>query len=239
MNYDLDRMPPSWDDRMSQQAANVAAPGEPHLACVLLLDTSGSMRGPAIQSLNEGVARFIRDLQRDEMAKKRLDLAIVEFNDAIWLLQDFLPIGQSTPPNLVARGTTAMGAAVEAAVGMVKERNKLYNSIGVPAHKPWIFMITDGLPTDDIENAVRLVQEEERRGSHGRLKFHSLAVDQADVNILRRFSERILCLRGRDFTSIFDWLAKSMAYISQSQIGDNPPWQKLPDDIGMPQWWDK
>ena len=30
----------------------IAAPGEPHMACVLLLDTSSSMTGAPINSLN-------------------------------------------------------------------------------------------------------------------------------------------------------------------------------------------
>lgn len=39
--------------------------GEQHLACVLLLDTSGSMSGDSIKNLNSAIARFRENVNRD------------------------------------------------------------------------------------------------------------------------------------------------------------------------------
>ena len=41
------------------ETPRVAAPNEPHLACVLLLDTSGSMSGEPINSLNRAINDFL------------------------------------------------------------------------------------------------------------------------------------------------------------------------------------
>ena len=38
-----------------QLFGGIAAPSEPHMACVLLLDISSSMKGAPIQSLNEAI----------------------------------------------------------------------------------------------------------------------------------------------------------------------------------------
>jgi uncharacterized protein YegL len=211
-------------------------PSESHLACVLLLDTSSSMSGSPIASLNEGVRSFIAQLSTDEMVKRRLDIAIVEFNDNVNVVQEFSPISQINPVTLTARGCTSMGQAVQKAIDMVKERNLLYASKGVPAHKPWIFMITDGAPTDSIDLAVERVQQEEKKGSCGKLKFWSLAVEGADKNTLRRFSERVLELDGYNFTGIFDWAAKSMSYISVSQVGSAAAYPPLPSNVVPAAW---
>ena len=50
---------------------SVSAIGEPHLACVLLLDVSGSMRGNPINSLNDSIRRFKEQVCMDEIARKR------------------------------------------------------------------------------------------------------------------------------------------------------------------------
>ena len=62
---------------------------EPRCACVLLLDTSGSMHGPPIQALNEGVKAFKEELEGDPLASLRVETAIVSFNSDVELVQDF------------------------------------------------------------------------------------------------------------------------------------------------------
>ena len=106
--------------------------------------------------------------------------------------------------------------------------------MGTPCFKPWIFMITDGAPYGDpdgeFERAVQRVQEEERKGSHGKLKFFSLAVPGADEQLLGRFSQRVMKLNDTDFSGIFNWLSESMVAISVSRVGDNVPLTTLPDN---------
>jgi uncharacterized protein YegL len=207
-----------------------AAPGEPHLACVLLLDTSGSMSGPPIVSLNNALQNFRSQVSMDEMAKKRVDIAVVEFNDTVRVVQDFVPIMGMEPITLEARGVTAMGAGVNKAIDLVKERNRVYSNLGTPCFKPWIFMITDGEPTDSIEEAASRVQAEESKGTHGKLKFWALGVSNYNQNTLRKFTDRVIELKDTNFAGIFDWMAQSMVTISVSRIGDNPPVPTLPEN---------
>ena len=54
--------------------------GEPHMACALLLDTSGSMTGEPVRNLCEGIRRFKESLSADPLACKRVDIAIITFN---------------------------------------------------------------------------------------------------------------------------------------------------------------
>lgn len=52
---------------------------EPRCPCVLLLDTSGSMRGHPVNELNQGIRIFKDELVADEMAAKRVEVAIISF----------------------------------------------------------------------------------------------------------------------------------------------------------------
>jgi hypothetical protein len=59
--------------------AEFAENPEQRCPCVVLLDTSTSMRGEPIRQLNEGLLAFKEDLHNDAMAAKRVELAIVTF----------------------------------------------------------------------------------------------------------------------------------------------------------------
>lgn len=208
----------------------IAAINEPHLACVLLLDTSGSMYGEPIDNLNRAVNRFIKETNMDEMAKKRVDVAVISFDDKPRLVSDFTPIYQMEPIHLEADGRTAMGSAIEMAIDLVKERNRFYAETGVSCFKPWIFMITDGMPTDDISHAAYRIREEESKGNHGKLKFFALGVNDYDRATLFQLTNRVIELENTDFSTIFDWLSESMCTISVSRIGDSLQLSPLPDN---------
>ena len=208
-----------------------AAQNEPHLACVLLLDTSGSMQGTPIESLNQALQEFKDKVSLDKMAQKRVDIAIVEFNDTVNVVQEFTPILEMTPVRLVADGGTSMGAGINKAIDMVKDRNHFYAEMGTPCFKPWIFMITDGAATDDIERARQRIQEEESKGKHGKLKFFALGVAGYDKNTLFTLTKRVLELRDTDFSGIFNWMSDSMVAISVSQVGLEPSLPLLPINV--------
>ncbi|MCH5273415.1 MAG: VWA domain-containing protein [Lachnospiraceae bacterium] len=216
----------------------VAAPNEPHLACVLLLDTSGSMSGEPIESLNRGISNFIKQTSMDEMAKKRVDVAIIAFDDEPRLEMDFTPISQMEPIRLTTGGRTSMGAAINMAIDKVKERNRFYASLGTQCFKPWIFMITDGAPTDDITAAAQRIQEEENKGSHGKLKFWALGVGDYDKKTLHTLTKRVMELENTDFSAIFNWLSESMCAISVSRVGENVQLGNLPKNAHVvpPDW---
>ena len=212
-------------------APKIAAPNEAHLACVLLLDTSGSMFGEPIASLNQALMDFKDKVSLDEMAQKRVDIAIIEFNNTARVVQEFTPISQMSPIGLEATGRTAMGAGINMAIDMVKDRNRFYNSLGTPVFKPWIFMITDGTPTDDIEEAVSRVHEEERKGSYGKLKFFALGVSNYDKDVLFRITNRVMELRDTDFSGIFNWMSESMVAVSVSRVGEEVSLTQLPENV--------
>ena len=138
------------------EMVEIANPKQPHCATVLLLDVSGSMEGSKLQQLNDGLRIFKEDIcgtddhPGDELAKKRVDLAIVTFSSDVQVIQDFTNMDAFEPPTLQAGGTTAMGEGIRKAIELIERRKGEYKAQGTDYYRPWILLITDGsLPTSN------------------------------------------------------------------------------------------
>lgn len=210
----------------------VEVPGENHLACALLLDTSSSMGGAPIDSLNQAIRDFKEQTSMDEQTRRRVDVAIVEFNDGARVVQDFTPICEMKPITLSATGCTDMGAGINLAIDIVKERNRTYATLGTPCFQPWIVMITDGNPTDDISAAVQRIKEEESKGAHGKLKFWAIGAPGYNKEIFKNFDHRrCFALKEKNFENFFNWLSESVTTVSVSQPGIQPSLPGTPQDM--------
>ncbi len=200
---------------------------EPRCPCVLLLDTSGSMGGEPIRELNAGLATFKEELSADTLAMKRVVVAIITFGP-VNIATEFHTAMNFHPPVLDAGGDTPMGAAIKRGIALVRERKDFYKEKGIAYYRPWIFLITDGAPTDEWQSAAATVREGETAKSFA---FFAVGVQNADMNILRQISVREpLKLKGLEFRKLFKWLSDSMGQVSHSVLGTSVP-------ISPPQGW--
>ena len=208
---------------------NFADNPEPRCPVVLVLDTSGSMAGAPIMALNQALIAFKDELLADPLAMKRCEVAVLGFGP-VEVKHDFATVDRFVPPPLEARGDTPMGQAVEQAVRMVEARKQSYRDNGIAYYRPWVFLITDGAPTDSIAEAAQQVQSAE---TAGKLAFFAVGVEGADMTALNHLSKRAaLKLDGLKFRELFQWLSASMRAVSQSTPGDKlalppPGWAEV------------
>ena len=189
----------------------------------LVLDTSGSMEGEPIRELNEGYRTFIKELEEDEMARASAEVCVITFGGTVKLIQDFVGVDR-IDKNVVfeAGGETPMGSAVLLALEKLENRKKLYREAGIDYHQPWMVLMTDGKPTDSIQEASEKTQEllENRK-----LVVFPVGIGPyADMETLKKFTTQNrppLRLKGLKFREFFLWLSKSISSVSRSTPGAN------------------
>lgn len=226
----------SFPERNEQVYESIRNPSEPHLAFLLLLDTSTSMGESAghktkIQLLNEAVARLKKQMMADEFAATRVDIAVVEFNDGARVVCDWVPLSQFQAPVLEAEGMTAMGEGGNLAIDMVKERRRFYKQMGTPSYQGHIYMISDGQPNDDVTSLMQRIKDEEAKGPYGKLKWFSCAVPGADEAFLASLSKRKVAVEDNDFGKLFDWIGKSLCIVSCSDVDEKVHYPNLPEGM--------
>jgi uncharacterized protein YegL len=211
----------SLEDRIG-----IANPQQPHCATILLLDTSGSMSGAKIQELNEGLKAFKAQVSGDDLASKRVDLLVVTFGERVSVRGGFSSIEEFTPPELIAEGSTPMGEAILRSLDLIAQRKQQYRDTGVDYFRPWVFMITDGEPTDmQVGDAMwsQVVTKVHEGEAKKQFLFFAVAVEPANLSLLTKIAppERPpIRLIEKRFKELFDWLSKSQAAVSASSVGD-------------------
>ena len=191
---------------------------EPRVACVLVLDVSGSMSGRLIEELNAGLSIFKDTLMADRLASLRAEVAIVTFGGSVTLHTPFTTARDFVPPTLEANGLTPMGEAINQAIDLVIQEKRVYQQTGIQYYRPWIFLITDGEPSDDWQAAAARVKQGERKKE---FVFFAVGVEDADMEILQAIAAQPpKKLRETNFRDLFLWLSQSMKAVSISNVGD-------------------
>lgn len=203
--------------------------------CVLVLDTSGSMSGKPISELNQGLIDFYEEIESDETTSQRLEIALISFNSTSQIVQEPALIENIAIPELKAMGRTAMVSALYDAIQLVEDRKSWYKSTGQKYYRPWIILMTDGEPTDDINEVNNLSQKIKIDTENKRYVFLPIGVEGANMDVLKELQGTIppMKLKGTRFSAFFKWLSASMGSVVKTEIGE-----KVDLSTGSDSWMD-
>ena len=184
---------------------------KPKIPVVLLLDTSSSMYGERIDSLNAGITSFKREFEPNTDASQNVELAIITCNSNGRTVQEFVSMDKFIPSPLKAEGTTTIGKGIDLAL---EEIENYQNS-----KKPWVFLIIGSSPTDNWQKSAQRVRQAVQ---DNKLNFFVVAVQGADMISLGKIAPLNTppkLLNGLKFRELFHWLAETLKTVANSQPG--------------------
>ena len=192
---------------------------EQRTPCVLVLDGSFSMIGEPINQLNSGLCELEAQLKGDPVASVRVQLLVIQVGSDANIISDWCDAIDFSAPRIVVDGLTALGSGMSLALDSIESQKQVYKNNGIPYLRPWIFMISDGMPTDA---GWEYVAENCRNAEDNKkVTIFPIGTEDADMSALGKFSNnRALTLQGLQFNQLFTWLSQSVSSASIASPGE-------------------
>jgi uncharacterized protein YegL len=200
------------------------------LPVYIVLDTSGSMRGEPIHSVNVGLQAMLSALRQDPYALESVFLSMITFDNEA---REYLPLtpldevrlDEITVPDA---GATFMGAALEMLIQCVDRDVRKTTGDIKGDWRPLVFLMTDGSPSD-LHAYREAIPEVKKRNFASILA--CAAGPKAKQEILHELTDRVVTLDTMDasaFSGFFKWVSASVSIGSSSagisgQISLPPP----------------
>lgn len=187
---------------------------------VVLVDKSSSMAGNAIMELNRGLKIFQTQMQNDEVASKRLEIAVITFGSEVEVIRDFSLLEGTAIETIVASGATDMAGGLREGMARIEARKVWYKEVGLQYFRPYIIIITDGYPTSLPEEISAVQKEIHDAVLAKKFNIWAFGVDGADMNFLQTLTPEGFPpqkLKGHNFVEFFEWLSNSFGLITASK----------------------
>ena len=203
------------------------------LPVYILLDTSGSMKGEPIQSVNVGLDAMVNALRQDPFALESVYISIITFDIEA---KEFLPLTPLEKININTikvpdSGPTFMGAGINLLISSLKRNLKINKNDSKGDWSPLLFLMTDGSPSDiqDYDIACKELKK---------FNFANIiacaAGPKAKEESLRKITDQVFSLDIMDqnsFISLFKWVSSSVSMGSKSMGLDNKTLPPPPAEV--------
>lgn len=183
------------------------------LPVYLLLDTSGSMHGEAIEAVKNGVQLLLSTLRQDPYALETAYLSIISFDSSAKQLVPLTELAVFQAPDLQATGTTQLGEGLALLAQKIEQEVAKTTMDTKGDWKPLIFIMTDGAPTDDWQKGLAQLKQVKTG-----MIVACAAGHNADTGILKQITEVVVELATTDSNAIrafFKWVSASVSTGSQ------------------------
>lgn len=203
--------------------------GEQHLACAVLVDTSGSMSDYE-QQLVDAIKAMKEAIEDDDIARGRVEICLITFDDDVKEESPFGAISRMEIPRISCGGRTSTHAAIQFALRRVAERKAEYQRNHVTYNQPWIWLLTDGGSNDTDNGSFEELLNAQR---DSKCVFFGVAIgDEVNEDELGKMHKNGMILRvGKDnLASAFDFISQSASGASVNKPGEklNVP---VPNDM--------
>lgn len=188
------------------------------LPVYLLIDTSGSMRGEPVESVNVGLKALLASLRQNPYALETVHLSVTTFDSVVKEVLPLTPLEDVQMPVITCpqSGATLLGEALEQVLALARTQARPASADAKGDWAPMLFVMTDGKPTDTL--AYSEVAPRVRAFGFGAV-IACAAGPKADPPGLRALTEQVVRLDTLDsaaFTAFFQWVSTTVTSGSMS-----------------------
>lgn len=194
------------------------------LPVYLLLDTSGSMKGEAIESVKVGLQAMIASLRQDPFALESVYISIITFDREVKVVAPLTELAVFQLPEITTpdSGPTHLGAALEMLIERTNSEVIRSSEEQKGDWMPLLFIMTDGSPSDIM--LFREVAPKLKKQSFGNI-IACAAGPKAKEEYLREITDTVVTLDTTDastFQSFFKWVSASVSAGNRSMGAGAP-----------------
>lgn len=193
-------------------------PSSRRLPIYILVDVSESTAGEVADSIDAGLNHLITSLRRNPQALETAAVSIITFCGIAKQVVPLTDLISFKRPRLILGSGTSLGAAIvlwqdamRREVVMAKPGSGQKSD-----YRPLAFILTDGVPTDDMSSAISSLRSEAGVKSH----LVCLACgDNVDLDVLFSLSSNVVHMKEANasaFASFFKWVTQSVDMTSKS-----------------------
>jgi uncharacterized protein YegL len=180
------------------------------------------MAGEAIGAVTRGVHTLVTEMRSNPLALETVYLSLITFSREARQVLPLTELYHLQPPKLSVRPGTAMGAALRLLMNCLKRDVVRTTETTKGDYKPFIFILTDGQPTDDWQSAADRIKQK-------KVNIIACAAGSgADGPLLKRVTEIVVeldTLSPDALKAFFKWVSSSIKTTPQSvaQVAADAP----------------
>lgn len=188
------------------------------LPIYIAIDTSGSMNGEPISSVNVGLQAMVHALRQDPHALDSVHLSIITFDNEVKEIFPLTPLEEVQVPEITCprSGATNLGAGLEKVINAMDKDVRKSTAEKKGDWRPMLFLMTDGAPSDTALFNEMVTKIKSR--DFGKI-IACAAGPKAKEQYLKQITDTVVSLDTTDsaaFASFFKWVSAS---VEQSSVG--------------------
>jgi uncharacterized protein YegL len=188
------------------------------LPVYLLLDCSGSMMGEPIEAVKNGVQVMVSTLRNNPQAIETAFISIITFDSSARQIIPLTELSNFQMRDIQATGTTSLGEALKILSNCIDTEVAKTTPETKGDWKPLVFIMTDGMPTDDWKSGLAEFQKRKTG-----IVVACAAGNNADTEALKSITDNVVSLATADTQSIgkfFQWVTASIG-VSSTRVEDS------------------
>jgi len=183
------------------------------LPVFILIDSSSSMKGEAINAVNTGISSLLKSLRTNPFALETVNLCILSFNTEAFIVRPYSDLMTDDCFDIEAKGKSNLGLGLDLLISeMLLRINKTTTEIKGD-WKPLVVFMTDGRPSGAWKKKLK--------------EFHGINDGQfivcacgvkSNLHTLESFGGSIVILNNKSKSSIYEffkWVSASILVHSQ------------------------